>query len=182
MEYQFCPVCSHELTDRLQDDRIRRVCRGCGFIFYQNPTPAAAVVLIENDLVLLVKRKYEPKAGDWSLPAGFIEYDESPSETAIRETKEETGLDTEPKRIAGIFQRPATKEGNNITIFVFKSDIISGKLTNSETHPEVGYFSYEEIKDLDGKHLLRSPYMIPALENYLNNRFIEMSALKIMWD
>lgn len=79
---------------------MRQVCSSCDFVFYQNPTPAAGVILIEDDRVLLVKRKYEPKAGLWTLPAGFVELDENVRECAVREMKEETNLSVE---LTGLF-------------------------------------------------------------------------------
>lgn len=81
------------MTPRLVDDRVRAVCDRCGFVAYRNPAPAAGVVLVETGEVLMVQRKFEPRAGMWTLPAGFVEYDEHVTECAIRETKEETNLD-----------------------------------------------------------------------------------------
>lgn len=75
------------------DDHVRAVCDRCGYVAYRNPAPAAGVVLVESGSVLLVQRKFEPRVGMWTLPAGFVEYDEHVEECAIRETKEETNLD-----------------------------------------------------------------------------------------
>ena len=100
-KYAYCPCCGSPLVDRHAEGRIRQVCSACGFIFYRNPIPAAGVILIENSEVLLVKRKFEPNKGGWTLPAGFVEMDEDISACAVRETKEETNLDVE---LTGIFQ------------------------------------------------------------------------------
>ena len=75
------------------DDHVRAVCDRCGYVAYRNPAPAAGVVLVESGSVLLVQRKFEPRAGMWTLPAGFVEYDEHVEACAVRETKEETNLD-----------------------------------------------------------------------------------------
>jgi ADP-ribose pyrophosphatase YjhB (NUDIX family) len=98
--YKHCPCCGSLLVDKHVDDRTRQVCSSCEFVFYQNPTPAAGVILIEGSEVVLVKRKYEPKAGMWTLPAGFVELDENVRECAVREMKEETNLSVE---LSGLF-------------------------------------------------------------------------------
>ena len=99
--YSHCPCCGSPLVDKHTEGRVRQVCSACDFIFYQNPAPAAGVVLIENSEVLLVKRKYEPNEGGWTLPAGFVEMEEDVESCAVREMKEETNLDVE---LTGIFQ------------------------------------------------------------------------------
>jgi ADP-ribose pyrophosphatase YjhB (NUDIX family) len=82
---------------------MRQVCSSCDFVFYQNPTPAAGVILIEDSQVLLVKRKFEPKAGMWTLPAGFVELGENVRECAVREMKEETNLSVELADLFNIY-------------------------------------------------------------------------------
>ncbi len=82
------------------DDRVRPVCDRCGFVAYRNPAPAAGVVVVESGRVLLVQRKFDPRSGMWTLPAGFVEYDEHVAECAVRETREETGLDV---KLDGLF-------------------------------------------------------------------------------
>ena len=139
-------------------------------------------IIEKENKFLLVKETKEIAKGKYNFPSGTLEDNEDIIQGSIREAKEETGFDVVPKKIVGIFQRPNTKEGNNITIFVFKSEITAGKLTNSEVHPEVKFFSVEEIRNLESKQLLRSPYMVPALEKYLSGNFHDISVLKIMWD
>jgi 8-oxo-dGTP diphosphatase len=69
-------------------------------VYYRNPAPAAGVLLVRDGAVLLVKRRFEPRAGAWCLPAGFMEYGETPEHCAVREVREETGLDV---RLTGLF-------------------------------------------------------------------------------
>jgi len=89
---RFCPYCATRLVRR-DDHGVRRpTCPLCGFVAYQNPSPAVAVIVPRRGRLLFVRRRFEPYAGKWSLPAGFMEYGEAPEETARRETFEETGL------------------------------------------------------------------------------------------
>jgi NADH pyrophosphatase NudC (nudix superfamily) len=95
MGFRYCPRCAAELVEKTLDGRVRLACPGdsCDYIFYQNPVPAAGAVIVVDDRILLVRRAHPPRIGDWTLPAGFMEWDEHPTDTATRELKEETGLD-----------------------------------------------------------------------------------------
>lgn len=101
--YAFCPVCGGSLVTREMDGHARQVCADCGFVFYRNPAPAAGVILVEDGAVLLVKRKFDPRKDRWTLPAGFVEYDEVITDCAVRETREETGLDVELDGLFGAY-------------------------------------------------------------------------------
>ena len=101
--YRHCPVCGASLVKRDCDGRERLVCSECEFVFYQNPAPASGVILIEDDRLLWVQRRFDPSKKLWTLPAGFVEYDEHVAECAVRETKEETGLDVEIIRLFGAY-------------------------------------------------------------------------------
>jgi 8-oxo-dGTP diphosphatase len=101
--YKFCPICGTRLVERGVDHKTRMVCPSCEFIHYQNPVPAAGIVLVEAGSVLLVKRKFEPREGMWTLPAGFVEADEDAAACAIREMKEETNLDVDIIRLFNVY-------------------------------------------------------------------------------
>jgi mutator protein MutT len=101
--FKHCPRCATplELTD---DHGIQRpVCSACGFIHYRNPAPAAGVLLPDGEEILLVRRKFEPRVGTWCLPAGFMEYGETPEACAVRELQEETGIEAELTGLFGVF-------------------------------------------------------------------------------
>jgi len=92
----FCPRCAAPLETRQMNDRPRRVCPACGFIYWNNPLPVAgAAVIDERGYILLARRAEEPRAGWWNLPAGFMEWGESAERAARREVREETGLEIE---------------------------------------------------------------------------------------
>jgi len=103
MKYKFCPLCKSPLKHKKIDAHKRQVCLDCGFIYYQNPTPAAAAIILIDGKLVLVKRKYEPFAGLWSLPSGFMEYGESAQECAAREAKEETNLKIKTGPLVGVY-------------------------------------------------------------------------------
>ncbi len=87
----FCSQCGHKtnLQIPLGDNRQRAVCSQCGHIHYQNPNPVCGAILTWEDKVLLCKRAIEPQLGKWTLPAGFMEINETPMQAAARESYEE---------------------------------------------------------------------------------------------
>lgn len=98
---KFCSECAHpvELSIPAGDNRPRYVCAHCETIHYQNPKMVVGSLPVwENDgqlQVLLCKRAIEPRYGYWTLPAGFMENNESTADAAIRETVEEAGANIE---------------------------------------------------------------------------------------
>jgi ADP-ribose pyrophosphatase YjhB (NUDIX family) len=97
---RFCIRCGHRLELRDDNGSPRPTCPECGHVHYRNPAPAAGVILERDGGVLLVRRKFDPRAGMWCLPAGFLEYGESPERCALRELREETGIRA---RLTGLF-------------------------------------------------------------------------------
>ena len=139
MRFNFCPLCGQALSLADLDGRKRSVCQSCGFVHYRNPIPAAAVLLVQDGQILLVKRKDDPRAGDWSLPAGFIEYDESPAEAALREMQEETGLLGKIRclfQVYGACDDPRT----HVSLIVYVADIVGGDLVPGDDAIEARFF------------------------------------------
>ncbi len=86
---------------RLPDDgdtKTRAVCPACHLVHYDNPLNVVGTVPVWGDTgqyVLLCKRNIEPRFGKWTLPAGFMELNETTAEGAARETVEEAGAQFE---------------------------------------------------------------------------------------
>jgi ADP-ribose pyrophosphatase YjhB (NUDIX family)/predicted RNA-binding Zn-ribbon protein involved in translation (DUF1610 family) len=148
MRYQFCPECGGKLQLRLleTENHARLVCQKCGFIFYQNPTPAAGVILFENNKLCLVKRKFDPRRGYWNLPAGFIELDETVEAAAVREAREETNLEVEVERLYRVYSAFDSPKYHVIVIF-FLAKIIGGELQAGDDAIEARFFALDEIPD-----------------------------------
>jgi ADP-ribose pyrophosphatase YjhB (NUDIX family) len=143
-DYRYCPKCSAELSEKKVDHKKRKACPVCGFVFYKNPAPASGVIITQDHKILLVKRKYNPFKGDWSLPAGFIEYDESPEKCAIREIKEEVNLDIRIKKLFNVYSGsddPRTKA----VLIVYLGEVIGGILKPGDDAEEARFFGKDEI-------------------------------------
>ena len=97
---------------------------------------AATVVINEKKELLLIKG---PKRG-WEMPGGQVEEGESLKDAAVRETKEESGIDIEVVKFGGIFQNVDCSICNTL----FSAKPIGGKLTTSSESLEVGFFPIEE--------------------------------------
>ena len=145
-EYKFCPKCGGRLLVQFTEGRDRQVCSACGFIFYRNPIPAVAMIMRDADAILLVRRKYEPRQGDWSLPAGFVEWGESPDETAVREAKEETNLNIKLSELYGVF-RARGEENYEILLVVYRAEILSGELLAGDDAMEACYFKFNALPE-----------------------------------
>lgn len=107
------PACPH----CVRADERPLVCDRCGWRWHANPLPAAAVLVErrrnEGDgeggdtEILLLRRAVEPGLGAWDLPAGYLDPGESFQQAAVRETREESGIEVELIGLAGVYHSPA---------------------------------------------------------------------------
>ena len=92
-----CKTCGSAAEYRVpaDDNRERAVCTVCATVHYENPCNIVGTVPAWGDQVLLCRRNIEPRYGYWTLPAGFMELNETLAEGAVRETVEEAGANIE---------------------------------------------------------------------------------------
>ena len=123
------------------DNRERDVCRHCGFVEYVNPKVVVGAICTWGSRVLLCRRAIEPRAGYWTMPAGFLEEGETTEEGARRETAEEACADITIDALLGIYH---VIHLSQVQLF------FTGRLTNPSivVGPEsqvVGLFEWSEI-------------------------------------
>jgi ADP-ribose pyrophosphatase YjhB (NUDIX family) len=144
--YRFCPRCAEPLEEREIDEHRRMACsnRRCGFIYYQNPVPAAGAIVSEGGKILMVKRAHPPQIGDWCFPAGFMEWQEHPAQTAVREVEEETGLKIELIRFFEVYSGNDDPRANAVLI-LYLARVVGGVLKAADDALEVEYFTLDEV-------------------------------------
>ena len=88
------------------DELERNVCRTCGFIAYENPKIVTGAVIAHGDKIVLCKRAIEPRRGFWTIPAGFLEINETVEEGAKREAREEACANIEIEQMLAVYSVP----------------------------------------------------------------------------
>ncbi|HET9122490.1 MAG TPA: NUDIX hydrolase [Acidiferrobacteraceae bacterium] len=140
---RYCSDCGRSLRRERPpgDERERDVCSACGMIHYQNPKVVVGAIPEWQGQVLLCRRAIEPRLGLWTLPAGFMENDETTMDAAVRETHEEAAAHVTLDALYGLFNLPHINQ-----VYV----MFRGHLTAPEFGPgmeslEVALFSEENI-------------------------------------
>jgi len=141
---KYCPQCGGKLQEEFRHGRYRPVCENCGFVIYLDPKVGAGVIVEIAGRVVLVRRAMEPKRGWWSLPSGFVEYDERPEEAAVREAREETGLEVELDNLLGVYSF-GREAGSRGVLVLYAAHVVSGELRAGDDAQEVGLFGPEEL-------------------------------------
>jgi len=139
----FCSQCGQPVQLRIPagDNRQRFVCDHCQPIHYQNPNLVAGCLPVQGDRVLLCKRAIEPRAGLWTLPAGFMENDETVEQAALRESREEANADVRLDQLYSVFSLPHV----NQVYMMFRGTLLNADFSPGEESLEVRLFSEEEI-------------------------------------
>jgi ADP-ribose pyrophosphatase YjhB (NUDIX family) len=125
--------------------------------FYERdiyPTPNLSVrVIVFNELNQLLMVK-EVMDGKWAVPGGWVDVFNTPSEAAVSEVLQETGLLINPTRIIAIMQRERYKDYPTLvseTVHYFLAEVISGVLTPSHETSEVCWIDWNDLPELSRK-------------------------------
>lgn len=105
---RFCSECGRPVSLVVPegDNLPRHVCTGCGTIHYKNPKIVAGAVLEYQGRILMCKRAIDPRYGLWTVPAGFMENDETVHQAAARETWEEAVAVPGRLELYGVYNLP----------------------------------------------------------------------------
>jgi len=140
---KYCSECGAEVMLEIPsgDNRLRHICSSCSTIHYSNPKIVAGSLPVWKDRVLLCRRAIEPRHGLWTLPAGFMENDETTVEAAIRETEEEAGANI---AIRDLYTMISLVHINQVYM-MFLADLQDKDFAPGEESLEVALFREHEI-------------------------------------
>lgn len=137
-EARFCPRCGQPAEVEFP----RRIsCPHCGYSAYSNPSPVAAAIPIDDrGRIILLRRGFDPGAGRWTFPGGFVDLGESVPDAARREADEELGLAIELDGLVGVYSRPQDR----VVLIVYRARA-GGEPHTSPEAVEVAAFAPDEI-------------------------------------
>lgn len=140
---KYCSQCAAPLHVRIPpgDNLPRHVCAQCGTIHYQNPKIVAGCIPEWEDRILLCRRAIEPRAGLWTLPAGFMENGETTAEGAARETWEEAQARVEISGLYALFNIPHISQ----VYLMFRARMLEAVYGAGVESLEVALFREDEI-------------------------------------
>ena len=161
---KFCSQCGHQVSERIPDgdNRKRFVCTNCDTIHYENPRIIAGCLALHEDKVLLCKRSIEPRAGKWTLPAGFLENGETTEEGALREMLEEANANATILNIYTMFSLPHISQ----VYMFYRAQLTDLNFFPGDESSEVKLFTEDEIPWDE----LAFPVIYDTLKFYLEDR------------
>ena len=161
LAYRFCPRCGHALERRLlkAGEPQRLVCTSCSFIFYLDPKIAVGTIIRTDVGIVLVRRAIEPGYGKWVFPGGYVDRGEPLVDAAIREAREECGLEIRLDGLINIY----SYAGRTPVIVAYAATAIGGALAADDESLEAAVVAPAAIPWDD----LAFPSTRDALRDYL---------------
>lgn len=148
MNLNNCPQCGNILISKKEGNYDRSYCQKCAEFTYINPVPVVAgVIKDEKNRILLIKRGVEPCIHHWTLPTGFIEINETPEESILREIKEETNLTCTIERLLGVYQQKGWKY-ESIIVLAYILNPIEGYPKAGDDAIDIKYFEYKTLPEI----------------------------------
>ena len=140
---KFCNQCGNSVTQRIPegDNMPRFVCDSCNTIHYENPNIVAGCIPVLDDKILLCRRAIEPRYGHWTLPAGYMENNETIEQAAMRESLEEANANVELEQLYTIFSIPHA----NQVYMMYRARLLDENFSPGIESLEVQLFEEKDI-------------------------------------
>jgi ADP-ribose pyrophosphatase YjhB (NUDIX family) len=123
------------------DDRERLICSGCGFVLYDNPKIVVGSVVRWGDKILMCRRAIDPRRGFWTLPAGYLELNESTRAGAEREAWEEAHAKIAIETLLAIYDIPRISQVQ----LIYRARLIDDTIAAGPESLEIGLFGWNDI-------------------------------------
>lgn len=159
----YCQYCSGRVELKMEGDTLRDYCSACDVYFYENPLPVASTILVKDRRVLLVKRGNDPYQGQWCLPAGFAETGESIAQAALRELKEEAGIQGKIIQLQDVDSSSNYYYGD-LLFLTFEVEQVGGYPEAGDDAVDVRFFPLEQLPPL------AFPSHVKALQAYVEGK------------
>ena len=147
-ESLYCQQCGNSLSLDDAFGRRRWLCKSCNYVHFDDPKVAAGVLIGDGEVVLLTLRNHEPFKGLWSFPAGYVDRGEVVEEAAVREVREETGLEVVLDQLLGVFSRV----DDPVIFIAYSGHAFGGQLRAGDEADEAAYFPLQELPQLAFPH------------------------------
>lgn len=162
---KFCNQCGKPVSLSIPegDNRQRHVCEDsdCATIHYQNPRIITGTLPVHNGKVLLCQRAIQPRYGYWTLPAGFMENDETTVQGAERESWEEARARLAVEKLYAVYDLPHVSQ----VYFFYKARLADLNFEPGEESLDVRLFAETEIP--------WNELAFPVIENTLKRYFVD---------
>lgn len=123
------------------DTLAREVCETCGFINYVNPKIVAGAVVHHDGRILMCKRAIEPRRGFWTIPAGFMEQNETAEAAACREAREEACADIVLEGLLAVYSIPRISQVQ----LIYKASLAEAQFAAGPESLEVALLSLDDV-------------------------------------
>ena len=121
---RYCPRCGVPIGRREVAGVPRPACDRCDFVHFADPKLAVVVLVESGDGSLLyTKRNHDPMLGAWAWPGGWVDRGEVVEAAAVREVREETGLEIELRDLIGVFSRA----GEPAVLIAYRARVVRGQ-------------------------------------------------------
>ena len=147
-EPRFCERCGGPLEERRVGGVYRPYCSPCRRVVFIDPKVAAVVLVRSGGKLVMVRRAIDPALGRWSFPSGYVDRGESVEEAAVREVKEETGLEIRLDGLVGLY----SGGGSAVILAAYSATIAGGELTPGEEVTDAALFSPDGLPPLPFPH------------------------------
>lgn len=144
---RFCPRCGRPFA--ADGSPARCTDAACGYVWYRDPKVGAGVVVSDAaGRILLVRRNHEPRMGRWAFPSGFVDAGEVVEDAAVREVREETGVEVRLDDLLGVY----SEAGEQVIFVAYAGTLIAGEPRAGDEAIEVGLFAPDALPPLAFDH------------------------------